>query len=164
MATRIAAGDNISAFGDDAHAVPIVPENVLKVGETSSVFGIEITLNNAGFLKPADKSYVDEMEYWFVEFTGKSTSNEIQYGINPGVESQLQYLQNGSYIWDLDEFKQRVCDYENMTEGLDPNESFHCHFIYLVPADERNIYWVYSRIDNGVDGSYEERSVVFQIR
>ena len=105
MATRIAAGHNISAFGDDTHAVPIVPGNILEIGETSSVFGIEITLNNAGFLKPADKAYVDEMEYWFVEFTGKSITNEIQYDINPLAEEQLQYLQGNSYIWKIDEIE-----------------------------------------------------------
>jgi len=163
LATLIATNDNIAAFGDGSHPVSISPNDVLKIGETSTVFGVEITLDNAGFAKSAEYTS-GQKDYWFVEFTGKSISDEIQYGVNPVVESQLQYLQNGNYILALDEFEQRQCDYGHVIDGLETGESFHCRLFYLVPADERNLYWVYARTDNVADGSYEERSVAFQIR
>ena len=163
LATMIATDDSISAFGDDAHAVPITPSSALSPGETGTVFGVEITLDNTGFLKTAE-NVVGEWEYWFVEFAGKSISNEIQYGINPDVEAQIQYLHGDSYIWSLHEFDQAKCDYGNTRKGINFGESFHCRFVYVVPADERNLYWVYTRTDNGNDGEYEERYVVFQIR
>ncbi len=163
LATLMSTDDSIVAFGDGAHAVPIDPDSVLKIGESSAVFGVEITLDTAGFIKSAE-NVSGEWEYWFVEFTGKSISDEIQYGINPGVESQLQYLHGSSYIWSLDEFEQRQCDYGNVAEGFELGDSFHCRFIYLVSADERHLYWVYIRIDDVEDGSYEERYAVFQIR
>jgi hypothetical protein len=163
LATLIATDDSIVAFGDGAHAVPINPEDVLHVGEKSGVFGVEIVLNNAGFIKAVENTS-GAWDYWFVEFTGKSISDEIQYGVNPGVESQLQYFQNGNYIWDLDEFDQRQCNYEHVMDGFEKNESFNCRLVYVVPADKRDIYWVYARTDTIVDGAYEERYVVFQIR
>ena len=163
LASLIATDDSIVAFGDGAHAVPINPEDVLQVGEKSDVFGVEIALNNAGFIKAVENTS-GAWDYWFVEFTGKSISDEIQYGVNPGVESQLQYFQNGYNTWDLDEFDQAQCDYEHVTDGFEKDEFFNCRLVYVVPADERNIYWVYARTDNIEDGTYEEHYVVFQIR
>ena len=163
LATLIATDDSITAPGDGAHAVSINPDDILKVGETSVVFGVEITLDNAGFIKSVENTS-GKWDYWFVEFTGKSIADEIQYGVNPRVDSQLQYLQNGNYIWDLDEFEQSQCDDEHVIDGFEMGDSFHCRLIYVVPADERNLYWVYKRIGSGDDSSYEERFVAFQIR
>jgi hypothetical protein len=164
LATMIATDDSISAFGDDAHAIPITPDNVLKVLESGTVFGLEITLDNAGHFMSAENVIPGKWEYWFVEFSVKSISGEIQYGINPGVDAQLQYLQDGFYVWVLDEFDQKQCNNDNVLDGFELGEFFHCRFIYLVPADERNLYWVYAMTGTGEDGSYEERYVVFQIR
>jgi len=163
LATLIATDDSIAAFGDGAHAVPIDPDNILSIGESSPIFGIEIALDNAGFIKSAE-NVSGSWEYWFVEFSGKSIVDEIQYGINPNVEAQLQYLHGNSYVWSLDEFELRQCNYGNVVKGFEPGDSFQCRFTYLVPADERNLYWVYARTDNGTDGAYEERYAVFQIR
>ncbi|MCP5016589.1 MAG: hypothetical protein GY938_15200 [Ketobacter sp.] len=165
LATMIATDDSIAAFGDGAHAVEITPDDTLRIGETDTVFGIEITLDDAGFVETVENTY-PESEYWFVEFTGRSISNEIQYGINPKIEAQLQYLQSQSkfYNWEHEKFEQSKCKYKNTSEGFEPGASFHCRFVYLVPSDERNLYWIYARTDNGADGSYEERYIVFQIR
>jgi hypothetical protein len=158
----IATDDSITAPGDGAHAVAINPDDVLKLGETGSVFGVEITLDNAGFIKPAENT-LEKWDYWFVEFTGKSATDKIQYGVNPGVESQLQYLHDENYIWVPDDYEQRECNYAHVIDGFEMGESFHCRLVYLVPADERNLYWVYARTDS-IDGSYEERFAAFQIR
>jgi hypothetical protein len=162
LATLIATDDSITAPGDGAHAVSINPDEVLNVGDSSTVFGVEITLDNAGFIKSAE-NYLEKMDYWFIEFTGKSVSDSIQYGVNPGVESQLQYLHGNDYIWIPDDYGQGQCNYDNVIDGFEMGETFHCRLVYLVPADERSLYWVYARTDS-VDGSYEERFVVFQIR
>jgi len=154
---------HIVAFGDGAHAVSINPEDVLQVGEKSNVFGVEITLNNTGFIKPVDYTS-GAREYWFVEFSGKSISDEIQYGVNPEVESQLQYFQNGNYIWDLDEFDQRQCNDEHVLDGFEKNESFSCRLVYAVPIDKQDIYWVYARTGRIANGIYEERYAVFKIK
>jgi hypothetical protein len=163
LATLIATDDSITAPGDGAHAVPINANDVLEIGETSAVFGVEITLDNAGFIKSAENTS-GKWDYWFVEFTGKSISEELQYGVNPEVESQLQYLHSNNYIWGFHEFEQSQCDAGHVLDGFETGESFHCRLIYVVPADERNLYWVYKRTDNVADDSYEERYVVFQIR
>ena len=159
----ISTDNNTVEFGDGAHTVPINSEDVLHVGEKSAVFGVEITLNNAGYIKAVENTS-GTMDYWFVEFTGKNISDEIQYGVNPGVASQLQYLQNGNYIWDFDEFGQSQCDNEHVIDGFEIGDSFQCRLIYVVPADERNLYWVYQNTDLVVDGYFEERYAVFQIR
>ncbi len=163
LATLIATDDSIVAFGDGAHAVPITSGSTLNIGETGTVFEIEITVDDAG-LKEAAKNTSGEWEYWFVKFTGESISNEILFGINPGVNSQLQYLDDNVYTWHLDEFEERQCDDENLTDGFIFGESFHCRYVYLVPTDERDLYWVFKRTDTGDDGEFEERYVVFQIR
>jgi len=67
------------------------------------------------------------------------------------------------YIWALDDFEQRQCNYGHVTDGFEDGESFHCRFVYLVPADDQSIYWVYARYAL-IDGSYIERFVAFQIR
>ena len=163
LATLIATDDSIVAFGDGAHAVSINPEDVLQVGEKSNVFGVEITLNDTGFIKPVEYTS-GTREYWFVEFSGKSISDEIQYGVNPEVESQLQYFQNGNYIWELDEFEQRQCNDKHVLDGFEKSESFNCRLVYVVPIDKRDIYWVYARTGRIANGIYEEQYVVFKIK
>ncbi len=158
-ATLMATDNSIAELGDGDHTVPVNPENVLQVGEKSIVFGVEITLNNAGYMRAVENTS-GTWDYWFVEFTGKNISEEIQYGVNPGVASQLQYLQNGNYIWVYD--RQSNCD--PVIDSFEIGESFRCRLIYMVPADERNLYWVYKSTDLVVDGYFEERSAVFQIR
>jgi hypothetical protein len=163
LTTLIATDDSITAPGDGAHAVPINTEDIIEIGDTSILFDVEITLDNAGFVKSIENTS-GNWDYWFVEFTGKSLSDQIQYGVNPRVDSQLQYLHGGNYIWEFDKSEQSQCDDKQVLDGFETGESFHCRLIYMVPADERNLYWVYARTDNVADGEYEERYVVFQIR
>ncbi len=159
----MATDNSIAELGDGDHTVPIIPEDDLQVGEKGIVWGVEITLNNAGYIKAVEDTS-GTWEYWFVEFTGKNISDEIQYGVNPGVASQLQYLQNGNYIWNYDKFDQGQCNSEPVIDSFEIGESFRCRLIYMVPADERNLYWVYKSTDLVVDGDFEERYTVFQIR
>jgi hypothetical protein len=162
LATLIATDDSITAPGDGAHAVSINPDEVLLIGDTDTVFGIEITLDKAGFIKTAE-NYLGNWEYWFVEFTGKRVIDKIQYGVNPIIDSQLQYWEGNNYIWIPDDHEQQQCNFDHVADGFEMGESFHCRLVYFVPSDERSLYWVYARTDS-VDGSYEERYVVFQIR
>jgi hypothetical protein len=160
LATLLAANDNSMAPEDGAHAVLINPEDVRLIGETSTLFGLEITLNNASYKKPAE-SDTENFEYWYVEFTVKNISSEIQYGINPGVEAQLQF---NSQDFILDEFDKRECDSTNWSVGLQPGGTFHCRFVYLVPATEQNLFWVYDHTGYIEIGGFEESFAAFQIR
>ncbi len=126
LATLIATDDSIVAFGDGGHVVPITYGSALNIGEIGTVFEIEITVDSAGFIKSA-KNTSSEREYWFVEFTGESISNEILYGINPGVNSQLQYLNDNVYTWHLDDFEERQCWDENF------NRRFYVRRIISLP-------------------------------
>jgi hypothetical protein len=163
LATLIATDNSITAPGDGAHAVPINTNDVLEIGETGVIFNIEITLDNAAFIKSAE-NVSGAWEYWAVEFSGKSLSDAIEYGVNPSFDSQVQYLQGFNYIWNSDESGQSQCDDEQVMDGFEIGEAFHCRLIYVVPADERNLYWVYTRTDLVADECCEERYVFFQIR
>ena len=165
LATLIATDDSIRAFGDGAHTIPITPEDSLKIGEIDTVFDIEITVNDAGFVGAIKNSY-PESEYWFVEFTVRNISDQVQYGINPKVDAQLQYLlpESNFYSREYEDPERSKCNSQTTSEGFDSSASIHCHFVYVVPSGESSLYWIYARTATGADNSYEERYVSFQIR
>ena len=164
-ATLMATDDSVVELGDGAHTIPITPDSSLQIGDTGTVFDIEITVDSAGFVENIENSY-PESEYWFVEFTVSNMSDEIQYGINPNVETRVQYLhlKSNAYIREYEEFDKSKCDYQTALDGFEPGTASHCRFIYVVPSDERNLYWIYARTDIDTNNSYEERYIVFQIR
>ena len=163
--STLATDEVIVELGDGSHTVEINPETILEIGETGSVFRLKVTLINVGFISKFENGDPNHpQENWFVDFSVENISSEILYGIHPVVNTQLQYIINGNYIWDMPEEYQCSPEIQILGSGFQPNTSFKCHFIYSVPSDERNLYWVYIRTDNGEDGSYEERYLVYQIR
>jgi hypothetical protein len=163
LATLIATDNSIVAPGDAAHSIPITPESALNIGNSANIFGIKIKLTNAGYLKNAD-NMEGEREHWFVDFTIENIESEIPKSINPVVESQIQYLLDDVYVWEVSKVEYCVPDLRSLSAGLAPGESIQCRFSYLVPSDERNLYWMYAMDGIGTNGSWEERFAVFNIR
>jgi len=164
-ATLYATDDTIAELGDASHIVEITPDTILQIGETDTVFGLKVTLSNVGFISQEENTDPNHpREYWFVDFSVENISSGILYGIHPVVNTQLQYIIDGTYIWEMPDEYQCTPEIEFLSNGLQPNTSFQCRFIYSVPLDERSLFWVYTRTDIGADDSYEERYLVFRIR
>lgn len=160
--TLYSRDETIVEFGDGSHVRDINPNTVLQLGESDTVFGWKVTVSNAGFISYAE-NVAGEYEYWFVEFSVESIASKIQYGIHPVVNTQLQYLQNDQsdyYYWLMPEEYQCAPEIEIIAKGLQPFTSFQCRFTYLVPSDERDLYWVFYDTELSPEGSYEERYLV----
>ncbi len=160
LATIIATDSRVAAFGDDAHAIPITPEAALPIGESTVIGEIRVTVTSS-----AEATDITEIGptpighlYWRVDFSVENLSDE-QINIHPIVDSQMQYLVNGHYIWQPSQSGDCLPSLKEGVPALEPHSKFECSLIYPAPNDSQPLYWVY--IDVAVD---RELYAIFQVR
>jgi hypothetical protein len=165
----IATNDSITELGDASDIVEIDPAAILVIGETGSFSGFTVTLSSAGRLG-AVANAAGDYEYWIVNFTVQSTANEINYALHPVVDSHVQYIQRPDqsetyYYQDLPDNPECTTPaIEIILDGLKPHETFACRFEFMLPADDRNLYWVYQVWAPDPAGGYMHQARVWQMR
>lgn len=145
-------------MGDGSYVVSLTPEAAISVGQSAIVDQLHVTVTH--FEKVEDTTSLsitpENHLYWSIDFTLENVSDKEKYP-HPLVDSQLQYIVNGQYIWETERYGNCMPSVKDGIPPLAPEAKFECKLIYFVPDDEQPVYWVYTST------GYEEY-VVFRVR
>ncbi len=156
--TASATDPSVENMGDDAHAVPITPEAALSIGQSASIDGLRVTVTGTGIGRGRQGQFLPSTDYMYFEmkYTVENTSAIVRYP-NPPVDSQLQYMEGGVFLWKVGQEKDCSPSLKNGVRPLASSGKYECRSLYIVSKDEQPLYWVYFSRDR-------ESCVVFRIR